>query len=516
MLSAVIASSVFGITINVPQDYTTIQGAVDASQSGDSILVAGGTYAPFTVQSKNNLVILGNAMLGANNTKICNSTVSGITIQHSTNIVVRRFEIYNVFQGTRLYYASDLEVSEIYAHNNNQQYSVGVSIEGCNNVYYHHNIDAYNYYTGIWALNSQGMSIVNNTVVHNSGTVGGANGILILSYDPDLIIKNNIVAYNVADGVESTVNQTSAIVQYNDVYGNGGSVWVNIPAGIGNLTSDPLFFNGGLSPYELNIGSPCINTGDPEILDPDSSRSDMGALFSDFGGSGSGILTLQADPVNPPIVIPAAGGNVIFNIQIGCAQGYRFFDAWYNLTIPDGQIVSPMLLRSNLYLNAGGQIDRNLTLAVPAYAQAGDYQITACVGNFPNEIESSDSFTFEKEEYSGEMQTGKYSFTTSGWGEDETVTISIPAGFTSSRISASPNPFNNSTSILFTVPQAGEVSLKVFDISGREIQDLGFGIWGLGAHSVVWDARGCASGIYFITLALDGKQCAVKKVVLVK
>jgi len=57
--------------------------------------------------------------------------------------------------------------------------------------------------------------------------------------------------------------------------------------------------------------------------------------------------------------------------------------------------------------------------------------------------------------------------------------------------------------------------LKIFDISGREVQDLGFGIWDLGTHSVAWDAAGQASGIYFARLTA-GKYQKTQKLVLIK
>jgi len=90
----------------------------------------------------------------------------------------------------------------------------------------------------------------------------------------------------------------------------------------------------------------------------------------------------------------------------------------------------------------------------------------------------------------------------------------IPAAF--ALANPYPNPFNNETTITYTLPQDGEVSLKVFDLQGREVAALGTGHQALGTHSVTWDAEGAASGVYFIRLTVDGGQSSVRKVVLMK
>lgn len=80
---------------------------------------------------------------------------------------------------------------------------------------------------------------------------------------------------------------------------------------------------------------------------------------------------------------------------------------------------------------------------------------------------------------------------------------------------AYPNPFNYRITLNFYLQNAGEVKLAVYDVLGREIQDLGFGNWELGTHSVVWDAKDCGSGVYFVKLQ-QGEETAVQKVVLMK
>ena len=78
-----------------------------------------------------------------------------------------------------------------------------------------------------------------------------------------------------------------------------------------------------------------------------------------------------------------------------------------------------------------------------------------------------------------------------------------------------PNPFNPTTTISFELPVSGNISLKIYDITGREVAALGTGHWALGEHSVVWNAEGLSSGVYFVRLtAGDFRQ--TQKLLLIK
>jgi len=78
-----------------------------------------------------------------------------------------------------------------------------------------------------------------------------------------------------------------------------------------------------------------------------------------------------------------------------------------------------------------------------------------------------------------------------------------------------PNPFNPSTTISFTLPESGVASLKVFDLTGREVATLVDGMTGRGEHSVVFDGSQLSTGVYFYTLQFNG-QSETQKMVLVK
>ena len=63
-----------------------------------------------------------------------------------------------------------------------------------------------------------------------------------------------------------------------------------------------------------------------------------------------------------------------------------------------------------------------------------------------------------------------------------------------------PNPFNPSTSISFTMKDADHVSIKIYDVLGRQVATLMDGFMPPGPHSVAWDATGQASGVYLYRL----------------
>lgn len=78
-----------------------------------------------------------------------------------------------------------------------------------------------------------------------------------------------------------------------------------------------------------------------------------------------------------------------------------------------------------------------------------------------------------------------------------------------------PNPFNPSTSITFALPHAANITLKVFDVLGREVATLVNGHMTAGAHEVRFDASHLSSGVYLYTLA-SGDFTQTKKMSLVK
>jgi len=78
-----------------------------------------------------------------------------------------------------------------------------------------------------------------------------------------------------------------------------------------------------------------------------------------------------------------------------------------------------------------------------------------------------------------------------------------------------PNPFNSTTQITYSLLDSGTVTLKVFDINGREVRTLVHRYQSPGFYDVPFDAGGLASGIYLYKLSLR-EEIKVKKMALVR
>lgn len=78
-----------------------------------------------------------------------------------------------------------------------------------------------------------------------------------------------------------------------------------------------------------------------------------------------------------------------------------------------------------------------------------------------------------------------------------------------------PNPFNPSTTINFSIPKNGFVSLKVFDINGREVESLINEDKPAGSYEVNFNASNLSSGTYFYKLNTSSFS-SVKKMTLIK
>jgi hypothetical protein len=83
-----------------------------------------------------------------------------------------------------------------------------------------------------------------------------------------------------------------------------------------------------------------------------------------------------------------------------------------------------------------------------------------------------------------------------------------------------PNPFNPNTTITFSLAQKAVVSITIFDMLGKQVQEIINDHYPAGEHSVSFNASGLSAGIYFYrinALSEKGKVFSrVRKMILIK
>ncbi|MEX0844373.1 MAG: T9SS type A sorting domain-containing protein, partial [Balneolaceae bacterium] len=78
-----------------------------------------------------------------------------------------------------------------------------------------------------------------------------------------------------------------------------------------------------------------------------------------------------------------------------------------------------------------------------------------------------------------------------------------------------PNPFNPTTKISYDLPEASDVMIKIYDITGREVAELINTRQSAGTHNIEWNAKQFATGVYLYRITA-GDFTAVRKLTLIK
>lgn len=102
--------------------------------------------------------------------------------------------------------------------------------------------------------------------------------------------------------------------------------------------------------------------------------------------------------------------------------------------------------------------------------------------------------------------------------EPATVSVGAASGHPSVALRGAPSPLVTSTTFVTDVPEAGKVTLTVYDGQGREVARPFAGMHPEEPLRVTWDARGDAlePGVYFARLSREGRALATCRIVLAR
>jgi len=374
-------------------------------------------------------------------------------------------------------------------------------------------IQAYLNAGGKLFLNGQNIASVLNTsaptflhdVLHANFTVANTT----------VKILNGVAGNPVGDGL--TVNCNS---------GGSGSGTCTSPDGITVIApaGEAFIYNGqthrgGLT-YEGPAGQKLVFFSFPfEAISGQSSsatRWQVMTAVADFLMPPSAYpnVTVTLTPINPPIQIPAHGGSFNFDASVTNGESSaQTFQAWIMVQLPNLSWYGPALGPLTLTLSPSFTLARLRTQSVPASAPAGTYTYRGYVGTYNTALWDSSSFTFTKLSSGDGNTVGDWTNTGQSFDLDPAQVTEVPAAF--DVLGAYPNPFNPTTTIRFALPEAANVTLTVYDLSGKVAATLVDGWIEMGEHQASFDASGLASGIYLYRLQA-GSLAASGKMVLMK
>lgn len=223
-------------------------------------------------------------------------------------------------------------------------------------------------------------------------------------------------------------------------------------------------------------------------------------------------VTIALYPDSTTQYIPAGGGALVFNVNIRNFETTSVTaDIWTNITLPNGSLYGPILNIQNIALAPNLNLTRLRTQSIPGNAPAGTYTYNGFVGNSP-EIWSEDHFNFFK---AGVDESGMGNWSCVGEDFTSPLEFSNNTPLNHALLSVSPNPFNPAAALNFTLPEAGNVLLTVYDSMGREIAVLQDGHLPAGNYMRTFNGAELSSGVYFAILKLSG-QTVTEKLLLVK
>jgi len=436
--------------INVPSQQPTIQAGIDAAVDGDTVLVADGNYygvgnrdidflgKPIVVMSENGAK---NCIIDCEGSQSdphrgfyfhseedSNSVLKGFTIKRgytdwprdnggailcdgSSPTIMNNTIMWNTSTyggGIYCYYSSPIIKGNTISSNTTGWGVVGwgggincnLSSPTITNNTITGNI-AKDYGGGIFCLKSY-PTITGNTITGNS--VDQHGGGIFCRLSSPTITSNTITGNIVQDcgggiycGGSSSPTITNCILwgdSPDEIYESSSFPVVTYSGiqggwpGEGNIDEEPMFVLADKDDYHLLWESPCIDTGDPLLFDPDGTRSDMGAHYFNQDD----YLTLYLTPSKTEV---SPGGKLHIT--------YTAINRWNQPE--EFWILSRILRPGGTVLDAFGPeqhtLPSNYTTQVNIIhdilnaAPAGWYKYRSAVGWPPSTIYDWDSFTFK-------------------------------------------------------------------------------------------------------------------------
>jgi N-acetylmuramoyl-L-alanine amidase len=211
----------------------------------------------------------------------------------------------------------------------------------------------------------------------------------------------------------------------------------------------------------------------------------------------------------PPVVILTQPAPNDTNFNVTSNLGLRFSETMDTASVRAAFQISPATVGTFTWTSSGNP--NNTLLWKPASGSfAYETYYTATIGSGAKSIYGTaidgNKDTIPGDPYTIQFRTQR-SPTSVHDGGLQPLVYSLGQNY--------PNPFNPQTTIDFSVPSAGFVSLKIYDMIGREVATLVQSELSPGRYQATWDATHFSSGTYFYRMSTDD-FVSVKRLTLLK
>jgi len=478
--------------INVPADYATMQGGVDAASPGDTVLVLPGTYQE-NILVEQTPVTLASLFLTTGEADYISTTI----IDGDSAGSVVRFDWWqdstSVLTGFTLTHGGD-----IYGGG-------GVHTEGSPVI--SNNIIENNSATRGGGIYSTGSPVIRDNVIrYNHVTVAGGG---IISYGGAFVVERNIITDNSSEtyggGIHIEDSQMATIkdnlIIRNTAENRGGGIIFYTDDMGGNLTGNVIALNEAETYSSIGFDYGVFRLINNTICH--NSNTPAGLSFYEY---------CEATLIN----------NIIWN------------NADTEIEVDPAAVVSIAYCDIEGGFAGEGNIDIDPLFRDP---QNGDFHLMATVCDDPDDSPCIDAGhpDYLDRLLNCDWGLGGLLSDMGGYGGGDSVGIGIddpapqlPDQFVA--VQAYPNPFNASVVIDFSVPQDGPVDFIIYDIQGQIVRDFGFNSYHAGRHQLTWDGTNTAgedvsSGLYFLKMSpsfrdqnvqVSGRNTITLKLVLLK
>ena len=324
----------------------------------------------------------------------------------------------------------------------------------------------------------------------------------------------------------------------------------DILPGLENLLDEPLLINPDGANFHIQTGSPCIDNGDPQTPnDYDGTRSDIGAFM--YAGESAPVVVINEINYNSSNDFDSEDWIELYNNTNNAIDlsGWVFMDEnrTPSFAINSGTVLQPhsyIVLCVDLTLfqgkypgisNSFGNMNSGLSgsgEAIFLYDNSGRLVDSLTYDDnspWPTEADGGGS-SLELKDPSFNNALGINWDASIGHGTpgavnsvtsdvEENKSDPIPTEF--SLLQNYPNPFNPATNIKFEIPEESSVKLIIYNILGKQIEEIADGEFSPGIYSFKWDGSTFSSGIYFLQMNAQSRTSSknynsVKKLILLK